>query len=72
MGKYSGRGETSYDVKNKNAGVFVFILRGAFEVNGRLLHSRDGMALWRMDYIKLEVLSNDALILVIETTLDLS
>ena len=72
IGKFSGRGETVYSIKNKNAGIFVFILEGAFEINGRLLHARDGLALWNTDIIELEALSNDAIILLIETTIDIS
>jgi hypothetical protein len=34
-----------------------------------LLHERDGLALWDADEIEVEVLSNDALLLLIETTL---
>ena len=71
IGKFSGRGETVYHVKNKRAGIFVFVLDGAFEVDGRLLHARDGLALWNTGEIEFEALSNDAIILTIETTLDI-
>lgn len=67
IGKFSGRGETIHPIKNNNAGFFVFVLEGAFEVEGRLLHARDGLALWGIQEAEMEALSNDAIILAIET-----
>jgi len=69
IGKFNGRGETAYHLTNKNSGVFVFVIEGAFEVHGRLLHARDGLALWETSEIEMEALSNDAIILVIQTQL---
>jgi len=71
IGKFSGRGETVYTLKNDHAGIFAFVLEGAFEVNGRLLHARDGLALWKTERTEVEALSNDAIILIIETAIDL-
>ncbi len=67
IGKFNGRGETTYTLKNKQAGLFVFVIEGAFEVQGTLLHERDGLALWEMEEAEMEALSNDAIILVIES-----
>jgi hypothetical protein len=71
IGKFSGRAETDYRPKNKEAGLFVFVIEGAFEVEGRLLHARDGLAIEQADEsdsyrIEMEALSNDAVILTIE------
>ena len=66
IGKFSGRGETVYRKKYVNTGIFIYVLEGAFEVEGRLLHARDGLALWNADEAELEALSNDAIILVTE------
>ena len=69
IGKFFGRGETVYHPKNNNAGLFVFVLEGAFEVEGRLLHARDGLALQQTNEIEMEALSNDAIVLTIELLL---
>lgn len=69
IGKFEGRGETTYHLKNKSSGLFVFVLEGAFEVEGRLLHARDGLALLETEQIEMEALSNDAIILTIECPL---
>lgn len=66
IGKFSGRGETTYQLKNSKAGLFVFVIEGAFEVEGRLLHARDGMALTNTEYAEAEALSNEAILLAIE------
>lgn len=69
IGKYAGREESVYKMNDARNGLFVFVIEGAFEVQFRLLHPRDGLALWEAEEIELEALSNDAIILVIETPL---
>ncbi|MGY3088965.1 hypothetical protein ACVWYF_002005 [Hymenobacter sp. UYAg731] len=66
LGRFAGRYEAAYALHNPAASVFVFVLAGAFEVESRLLHEKDGLALWNVPVIELEALSNDALVLVLE------
>lgn len=66
VGKFPGRAETVYHSEQPAANVFVFVLEGAFEVEGRLLHARDGLALWQTTAVEMEALSNDALLMVLE------
>ena len=66
IGKYDGRAEDIYKIKNANKGVFVFVIEGAFEVQNRLLHARDGLALWDIEEVEFEALSNEAIILFVE------
>ncbi|MEJ8841176.1 hypothetical protein WG954_02200 [Lacibacter sp. H375] len=66
VGKFSGRAETVYQTEHSSANVFVFVLEGAFEVEGRLLHARDGLAIWQTTSVEMEALSNDALIMILE------
>ena len=66
IGKFAGRGGYNYILNKKNSGLFVFVLTGAFEVEGRLLHARDGLSLWESDEVEMEALSNDAIVLLIE------
>jgi redox-sensitive bicupin YhaK (pirin superfamily) len=70
IGKYAGREESIYKMSDARNGLFVFVLEGAFEVQYRLLHARDGLALWEAEEIELEALSNDAIILVMEVPLE--
>lgn len=66
LGRFAGRHEAVYSLRNPAASMFVFVLAGAFEVESRLLHEKDGLALWDVAEIELEALSNDALLLVLE------
>lgn len=66
IGKFSGRGETIYQRKKPENGLFFFVIEGVFEVAGRLLHARDGLALWDNEEAEIEALSHDALLLVLE------
>lgn len=65
IGRFDGRKETIYHPQ-PNAQLFAFALAGAFEMQGRLLHERDALALWDAADVDLEALSNNALMLIIE------
>ncbi len=66
LGRFAGRCETTYALAPGRL-FFGCVLAGAFEVEGRLLHAQDGLALWdAIDPIELEALSNDALLLVLD------
>lgn len=69
IGKFTGREEIAYHLSGPRNGVFVFVLQGAFEVQHRLLESRDGLALWNTPQIEMEALSNDAVVLLLEVPL---
>jgi len=69
IGKYEGRKEAIYKMSSEGNGLFVFVIEGAFEVQYRLLHARDGLALWNVKEVEWEALSNDAIILVMELPL---
>jgi quercetin 2,3-dioxygenase len=69
IGKYAGREESAYKLSDANNGLFVYVIEGAFEVQYRLLHARDGLALWEAERVEWEALSNDAILLVLEVPL---
>lgn len=66
IGQFGGRQEAVYQMASKKTSLFSFILAGAFEIEGRLLHPRDGLALWATDKVALEALSDNALVLTLE------
>ena len=66
IGQYGGREEDEYVLKNFSNSVFVFVVEGAFEVANRLLETRDGMALSRIETVEFEALSHDAILLLLE------
>jgi hypothetical protein len=66
LGRFAGRHEGTYVVPPGRL-FFAFVLAGAFEAEGRLLHEKDGLALWDAPApVEIEALSNDALLLVLE------
>jgi quercetin 2,3-dioxygenase len=70
IGKFEGRGETVYRLKDKASGLFVFVIEGAFEVEGRLLHARDSLVFWETEKVEMEALSNGGIIVTIELTVN--
>lgn len=70
IGIYEGRKEGLYKLKNASNGIFVFVINGAFEVENRLLESKDGLCLQQINTIEWEALSENAILLVLEIPLD--
>ena len=65
IGKYDGRKKGLLQPTQSNARFFCFVVNGAFEVQDRLLHARDGLALENFEEINFEALSNDAILFVL-------
>lgn len=66
IGKFDGRKEALHIISKPGNMVFVFVIEGAFEVQYRLLETRDALVLWNIDEVDLEALSNNAVILMID------
>jgi hypothetical protein len=64
IGKYDGRREDVLKFDSPS-NVFTFIIEGAFEVQNRLLESRDGLSLKKIHELEFEALSNEAMMLII-------
>jgi quercetin 2,3-dioxygenase len=69
LGKFDGRAEATYRLLSEQNGVMVFVVQGAFEVENRLLESRDGLALWNTATVEMEALSNEGIVLLLEIQL---
>ncbi|RBQ05321.1 hypothetical protein [Pedobacter miscanthi] len=65
-GIFAGRKEAIYKIQHKQRQFYAFIIDGAFEIEGRLMHARDGLALWDIEQVELEALSNNAIVVVLE------
>jgi quercetin 2,3-dioxygenase len=67
IGKFAGRNEATYNLQNKQNSLFIFVIQGVFEVQGRLLHAKDGLGfLNEPEDIEIEALSNDAILFIVE------
>lgn len=65
LGRFAGRHEAVHPLPAGRQ-LLAFVVAGAFELEGRLLHEKDTLALWDTAEVELEALSNDALVLVLE------
>lgn len=65
IGQYDGREEGNFAC-NPDKAIFVFVIKGAFEVQNRLLEKRDGLSLRNVTEVEFEALSNQAIILIME------
>lgn len=70
IGIYDGRKEGTFTLKDTKNGVFVFVINGAFEIENRLLEAKDGLAIQKTGTIEWESLSQNAMLLVIEVSLN--
>ncbi|MDJ1467062.1 pirin family protein [Xanthocytophaga flava] len=68
IGKYDGRVKGEYTLTNNRNGIYVFVITGAFEVQDRLLHAKDALALWETESIDFEALSEGAILLLFEVS----
>ena len=69
IAQFDGRKELHYQLKNKQNGIFVYIINGAFEFENRLLESGDALSLKETEDVEWESLSENAMLLLIEIPL---
>jgi quercetin 2,3-dioxygenase len=62
LGQFSGREKCELALMSPNA--FVFCINGAFEVNERLLETKDALVLKNIQNVDFEALSEEAILLV--------
>ena len=66
IGQFSGRAGFQFSVREPARAVLAFVIEGAFEIEDRLLESRDALTLREVSSVEFEALSNNAIILLIE------
>lgn len=64
LGRFDANIETSYTLKDKNNGVYIFVLEGEVEVEGQKLEKRDGFGLWNTSKVNLKALTNSSVLLM--------
>ena len=69
MGNFNKGIETDYKLHNPLNGVYIFVLEGAFDIEGSILGKRDGLGLWDALNVKVKALTDDAEILLMEVPL---
>ncbi|SCW39698.1 hypothetical protein [Mucilaginibacter sp. NFR10] len=66
IGVFGGRIDAFYQLQNSSSLFYAFVLAGAFELQERLMHDRDGLALWELEKADMEALSNNAVVVILE------
>ena len=61
-----------YQIKKPGNGVYAFVLKGKFLINGVEANTRDGVGLTELDIIPFTALTNEAAILLMEVPMQLS
>lgn len=67
IGSFEGRKEGTYTLRNSENKLFVFVINGAFEVENRLVETGDGLSFDHIDKTGFEALSENAIIMIVET-----
>lgn len=65
-GSFTNGQELIYKIQSKDHKLFFVVIDGAFEIEGRILKSRDGLSLWDLEQVRILSLSDNAVILVLE------
>jgi redox-sensitive bicupin YhaK (pirin superfamily) len=71
IGNFDDKVNTTYPIKKETNGVYAFVLKGSFLVNGELLTARDGMGVWNTSAIEMQSEADDAEILLMEVPMQL-
>ena len=70
IGIYESRKKEDYILKDPKNGLFVYVIKGAFDFEGRLLEYRDGLSMWDINEVEFEALTENAIIMLLEVPLD--
>ncbi|MEM1134601.1 MAG: pirin family protein [Bacteroidota bacterium] len=62
--------EKTYELKDKNNGVYAFVLKGHVTIENQLLNNRDGFGIWDTDKINIKA-DNNAEVLLMEVPMEM-
>lgn len=64
MGDFDPAKEATYTLKKKGNGVYVFVLEGTLEINGKVVQKRDGYGLWDVDGFDIKTIEPSKVLLM--------
>ncbi len=64
IGNFDEGKTTTYELKDKNNGVYAFVLDGQVEIEGETLNSRDGFGIWDVSQIDVNSTSKSRILLM--------
>ncbi len=72
IGTFDEGAAVTYDVKKEGNGVYAFIIKGSFEINGTTVEQRDGFGVWNTNALEIKALSADAELLLMDVPMALN
>jgi len=64
LGDFESGNETTYTLKKKGNGVYVFVLEGEAKINNQLLGKRDGYGIWDVDQFEFKSMGKSKVLLM--------
>jgi len=71
LGTFDKDFSSEYKIKSSTNGVYAFIIKGSFTIDGNALNTRDGMGIWDTDKISIKSDSPDSEILLMEVPVNI-
>lgn len=72
VGHFDKDVKATYDVKRAGNGVYAFVLKGSFEVNGEVLNNRDALGVWDIPSVELKAVEEGSEILLMDLPMNLN
>lgn len=70
LGTFDTGQETTYQLKKKTNGVYIFLLNGEARIAGQTVSKRDGFGIWDIDALSIEITAPDTEILLMEVPMN--
>lgn len=70
LGTFDKDTELNYAINKAGNGVYAFVIKGNFTINGQELNDRDGLGIWDATEISIKSLSDDSEILLMEVPMN--
>ena len=64
MGEFTGEKEQIYQLKDKNNGVYVFVIEGGALVDSKYLKKRDALGVWETESLNIKADKNSKILLI--------
>ena len=71
LGKFDKNTSNHYTLKDKNNGVYAFIISGSVTINGQVLEARDGMGIWNTESLHLNTNQENTEVLLMEVPMNI-
>ena len=64
MGTFDAGRHVTYRMNKKNTGVYIFVLEGNIDVQGKTLSRRDGIGVWDVEQVEIQSVSNSSILTI--------